>query len=113
MNGLNYFTNYALGLDPTKEDDKPIVDVSTGPDGKFVFTVKHPTYDEEGNFTGYGEISKADNVETSVKFKYGTSANSTDNEVGSTAIAPADMFSQPGMSGNVIYYKAEVTISAK
>lgn len=110
----NFFECYALGLDPTKEDDKVIVDVSTDQSGNFVFTVKHPVYDGE-TIVGYEPITEARNVQTSVKLKYGTSADSVDTEETSEnegTVGPADMFSKVGV-GNVIYYKAVVTISAK
>ena len=113
-NGLNYFTSYALGLDPTKADDKPIVDVTTDTEGKFVFTVKHPVYNEQGEITGYVAINAADNVSTTVTLKYGTDASSitTVEEGAASGISPADMFDHAG-AGNVIYYKAEVKIGAK
>ncbi len=112
-NGLNYFTNYALGLDPTKEEDKPIVDV-TVVDGNYVFKVKHPVYNEQGAIAGYEEIDAADNVSTTVTLKYGTGAASLSGSATGAAISPAAMFSQEGLDGsNVIYYKAEVKIGAK
>ena len=113
-NGLNYFANYALGLDPSKADDKPIVDVTTDAEGKFVFTVKHPVYNEQGEITGYVKINAADNVSTTVTLKYGTDASSitTVEEGAASGISPADMFEHAG-AGNVLYYKAEVTIGAK
>ena len=112
-NGINYFKCYALGLDPTKADDKPIVDV-TVEDGKYVFTVKHPVYNEQGEITGYDEINAADNVSTTVTLKYGTGAASLSGSATGAAISPAEMFSQDGLNGsNVIYYKAEVSIRAK
>lgn len=110
QNGLNYFSNYALGLDPTKEDDKVIVDVTTDDSGKFVFTVKHPVFDGEGNITGYEKVTEAANVTTTVTLKYGTSTGALNAETAVTEIAPSEMdFS----AGNVLYYKAEVTIGAK
>ena len=113
-NGLNYFTSYALGLDPTKKEDKPIVDVTTDANGNYVFKVKHPVYDNEGNITGYEEVKAADNVSTSITLKYGTNAEAElTGSASAEAIAPADMFNQNGVSGNVLYYKAEVTIGAK
>jgi len=113
-NGYNYFTSYALGLDPTKEDDKVIVDVTTDDSGKFVFTVKHPVFDGEGNITGYKQVTEAANVTTTVTLKYGTSTDSIATvEAGSAeGISPVDMFNHEGV-GNVLYYKAEVTIGAK
>ena len=112
-NGYNYFANYALGLDPTKADDKPIVDV-TVVDGNYVFTVKHPVYNAQGEIIGYEEIDAADNVSTTVTLKYGTDASSitTVEEGAASGISPADMFERAG-AGNVIYYKAEVKIGAK
>ena len=113
-NGLNYFKCYALGLDPTKADDKPIVDVTTDAEGKFVFTVKHPVYNAQGEIIGYEEINAADNVSTTVTLKYGTDASSitTVEKGAASGISPADMFEHAG-AGNVLYYKAEVSISAK
>ena len=107
-NGLNYFKCYALGLDPTREEDKPIVDVEVV-DGEYVFTVKH--YDAEGNLV---EITPADNVSTSITLKYGTGVDeaqweSSDKTTENT-IAPSEL---PFGDRNVIYYKAEVTIGAK
>jgi hypothetical protein len=113
-NGINYFTCYALGLDPEEEDDKLVVDVSTDENGNFVFTVKHPTFDGEGNITGYEAINAADNVQATVTYKYGTTAGSTTTEVvldEGGKISPSAMFD--GQSGNVLYYKAEVSIGAK
>ena len=114
QNGLNYFSNYALGLNPTKADDKVIVDVTTDDSGKFVFTVKHPVFDFEGNITGYERVTEAANVTTTVTLKYGTSTGSIETvETGSTeGISPVDMFNHEGVE-NVLYYKAEVTIGAK
>ena len=109
-NGYNYFTSYALGLDPTEKDDKVIVDVTTDDSGKFVFTVKHPVFDGEGNITGYKQVTEAANVTTTVTLKYGTSTGELNVTTDATKIAPADMdFS----SSSVLYYKAEVTIGAK
>ncbi len=108
-NGLNYFKCYALGLDPTKTDDKPIVDVTTDENGNYVFTVKHRNAAGE-----LVEITPADNVSTTVTLKYGTGAASLSGSATGAAISPAAMFSQDGLNGsNVIYYKAEVTIGAK
>ena len=114
VNGYNYFANYALGLDPTKTDDKPIVDVTTDANGEFVFTVKHPTFDGEGNITGYAKIDEAANVTTTVTLKYGTDASTIERVETDSAdgISPTSMFAHEGV-GNVIYYKAEVTIGAK
>jgi len=108
-NGLNYFKCYALGLDPTKADDKPIVDVTTDTEGKFVFTVKHRN--AAGELVA---ITPADNVSTTVTLKYGTDASSitTVEEGAASGISPAEMFDHAG-AGNVLYYKAEVTIGAK
>jgi len=106
-NGLNYFKCYALGLDPTKEEDKPIVDVTTDTEGKFVFTVKHRNAAGE-----LVEITPADNVSTTVTLKYGTDANTQ-----SWASAEGTSFAPNALpfdeNTNVLYYKAEVTIGAK
>jgi len=111
-NGINYFKCYALGLDPTKEEDKPIVDVTTDANGNYVFTVKHPVYNEQGAIAGYEEIDAADNVTTTVTLKYGTDADtqSWTSAVGTSFAPNALPF---GENNNVLYYKAEVTISAK
>ncbi len=108
-NGYNYFTNYALGLDPTKEEDKPIVDV-TVVDGNYVFKVKHPVYNEQGAIAGYEEIDAADNVSTTVTLKYGTDAQSWASAAGTSFAPNALPF---GENNNVLYYKAEVKIGAK
>ncbi len=106
-NGYNYFTNYALGLDPTKADDKPIVDVTTDTEGKFVFTVKHRNAAGE-----LVEITPADNVSTTVTLKYGTDANTQSWESAEgTSFAPNAL--PFGENNNVLYYKAEVKIGAK
>ncbi len=111
-NGLNYFANYALGLDPTKADDKPIVDVTTDANGNYVFTVKHPVYNAQGEITGYEEINAADNVTTTVTLKYGTDANTQSWESAEgTSFAPNAL--PFGENNNVLYYKADVTIGAK
>ena len=109
-NGINYFTCYALGLDPTEGDDKLVVDVSTDENGNFVFTVKHPTFDG-GNITGYEPINAADNVQATVTYKYGTTVGSKENTVQGNKISPSAMFEN--QDGNVLYYKAEVSIGAK
>ena len=108
-NGCNYFECYALGLNPTKEEDKVIVDVTTDNSGNFVFTVKHPVYDGEGHITGYVPVSAAANVTTTVTLKYGTSTEVSGGTSKVTEIAPSSM--EFG-AGNVLYYKAEVTIGA-
>ncbi len=111
-NGLNYFANYALGLDPTKADDKPIVDVTTDANGNYVFTVKHPVYNAQGEIAGYEEINAADNVTTTVTLKYGTDANTQSWESAEgTSVAPNAL--PFGENNNVLYYKADVTIGAK
>ena len=110
-NGLNYFESYALGLDPTEEDDKLVVDVSTDASGNFVFTVKHPTFDEQGNINGYEEIDAADNVQATVTYKYGMTVGGEEDTIQGDTISPSEMFKN--QSGNVLYYKAEVSIGAK
>ncbi len=106
-NGLNYFKCYALGLDPTKEEDTPIVDVTTDANGKYVFTVKHRN--EQGELVA---ITPADNVSTTVTLKYGTGANTQSWESAEgTSFAPSEL--PFGENNSVLYYKAEVTISAK
>ncbi|MBQ8125026.1 MAG: hypothetical protein IJ173_03970 [Kiritimatiellae bacterium] len=110
-NGINYFKCYALGLDPTKADDKPIVDV-TVVDGNYVFKVKHPVYNEQGAIAGYEEIDAADNVTTTVTLMYGTGANAQSwTSAEGTSFAPNAL--PFGENNNVLYYKAEVTIDAK
>jgi len=110
-NGYSYYACYALGLNPTKADDKPIVDV-TVVDGNYVFTVKHPVYNEQGAIAGYEEINAADNVTTTVTLKYGTDANTQSWEsAGGTSFAPNAL--PFGENNNVLYYKAEVSIGAK
>lgn len=77
--------------------------------GNYVFTVKHRN--EQGELVA---ITPADNVTTTVTLKYGTGAASLSGSATGAAISPAEMFSQAGLNGsNVIYYKAEVSISAK
>ncbi len=110
-NGLNYFKCYALGLDPTKTDDKPIVDVTTDAEGKFVFTVKHPVYNAQGEIIGYEEINAADNVSTAITLKYGNGADALTSTAATNTIAPSEL--PFGENNNVLYYKAEVSISAK
>lgn len=109
-NGYNYFTSYALGLDPTEKDDKVIVDVTTDNSGNFVFTVKHPVFDVGGNITGYEPVTEAANVTTTVTLKYGTSTEVSGGTSEVTEIAPSSM---DFGADNVLYYKAEVTIGAK
>ena len=113
-NGCNYFESYALGLNPTNAEDKLVVDVTTDASGNFVFKVKHPTFDGEGNITGYEVIDTAKNVPVTVTYKYGTTAGETTTKATlgeGGKLSPSEMFK--GQSGNVLYYKAEVTIGTK
>ena len=113
-NGLSYLNCYALGLNPDKESDKPIVNVTTDASGNFVFTVKHPVYDSEGKVTGYEDLTPADNVSLSVSLKYGTTTEVGTGTSAGASITPDEMFNQTGMSGsNVIYYKAQINATAK
>jgi len=103
-NGYNFFTCYALGLDPTVAEDKPEVRVETTVDGQFVVTL----------VDGNGDpIVGAANVALTLKFQTGTDPNSLSTETtssfsgGSATINPAEM------EGNVQYYKVQVDIGAK
>ena len=107
-NGLNYFESYALGLAPTDAEDKPLVDVTTDADGKFVVTLK----DKNGNV-----LTPAANVALKLTMKSGSTPDSLNTETEATSgagsaaqftINPADMG-----EATVKYYKVKVDIGAK
>ena len=109
-NGLNYFESYALGLDPTAAEEKPVVSVTTDEDGKFKVTLKKAN--------GL-EIVPADNVALKVTLK----AGSTPDDVtggGAAGEITAERTDQAAtftidptkMSGTVQYYKVQIDIGA-
>ena len=100
-NGLNYFTCYALGLDPAEATDKPIVSVSVV-NGNFVVSVT----DKDGH-----ALDKPANVSVTPKFyKYNPSTGKLDEtaEVAST-ISPDAVVGED----NVGYIRAKIEINAK
>ena len=106
-NGLNYFESYALGLDPTEEEEKPVVDVTTDENGKFVVTLKKA----DGT-----TISPAANVALKVTMKSGSSPDglNTETEATSGSGSASEFTIDPAaMTGNVMYYKVKVDIGAK
>ena len=103
-NGYNYFSNYALGLDPTDADDKPTIKVETNSEGKFVVTL----------VDGNGDpIVGAANVALTLKFQSGTDPNSLSTEMTSSFYDGSATINPSEMTGNVQYYKVQVDIGAK
>ncbi len=109
-NGYNYFTCYALGLDPADADEKPITSVEVV-DGKYVITMKNAKTGET--------IAPGKNVSVSLKVKYGNSPSdmitedaTPDSGEGASASFTFDPAS--AMDGNaVMYYQVEAVISGK
>ena len=105
-NGLNYFTCYALDLDPTDADDKPIVSVTTDAAGNFVVTVT----DKDGN-----ALETPTNVSVTPKFYKYTPGNTPGSGTyestpfASGTIPPGDVVG----NGNVGYIRAKIEINAK
>ena len=106
-NGLSYFASYALGLDPTDEEDVPLVDVQTDAEGNFIVTLK----DKDGN-----TLDVANNVAVTLQMLSGTDPNdlttttaatSGTGESASFTITPSEI------SGTVQYYRVQVNIGAK
>ena len=103
-NGYNYFSNYALGLDPRDADDKPTIKVETNSEGKFVVTL----------VDGDGErIEGAANVALTLKFQSGTDPNSLTTETISSFSEGSATIDPTTMEGNVQYYKVRIDIGAK
>ncbi len=98
-NGYNYFTCYALGLDPTDEDDKPNVSVSVDSSGNLVFKLVHP----DGK-----EIESPDTVAVTAIYKKYSSPSGTVGTVLSGSVTPDDIVGD----GRVGYIRATITISA-
>ena len=108
-NGLNYFESYALGLNPTVEEEKPVVEVTTDENGKFVVTLK------KANGT---TITPAANVALKVTMKAGSTPDAVtgdgeDGEIEATSETSTFTIDPTKMSGNVMYYKVKVDIGAK
>ena len=110
-NGLNYFASYALGLDPTDEDDKPTIKVETNSEGKFVVTLT----DKEGNV-----LDIADNVAVTLSVKTGATPESvTDDGVageivdGEGSAEGKSFVIDPSKVDSVKYYKVRIDIGAK
>lgn len=106
----NYFTCYALGLDPADADEKPITSVEVV-DGKYVITMKNAK-------TG-ATIAPGKNVSVSLKVKYGNSPASLTGEdaapdSGEGASASFTFDPASAMDGNaVMYYQVEAVIGGK
>ena len=110
-NGYNYFANYALGLDPTDEDDKPEVRVTTNEDGKFVVTLT----DKNGK-----TLDVAPNVAVTLSVKTGTTPESVSEEGAEGEIVEGDETGEsqffvidPTMVESVKYYKVQINIGAQ
>lgn len=103
-NGYNYFSNYALGLDPRDADDKPTIKVETNSEGKFVVTL----VDGDGD-----PIVGAANVALTLKFQSGTDPNSLTTETISSFSEGSATIDPSTMEGNVQYYKVRIDIGAK
>jgi hypothetical protein len=110
-NGLNYFASYALGLDPTDEDDKPTIKVETNSEGKFVVTLT----DKEGNV-----LDIADNVAVTLSVKTGATPESVtgdgvDGEIvdGEGSAEGKSFVIDPSKVDSVKYYKVRIDIGAK
>ena len=103
-NGYNYFSNYALGLNPTDKEDKPTIKVETNSEGKFVVTL----------VDGNGDpIVGAANVALTLKFQSGTDPNSLTTETISSFSEGSATIDPSTMEDNVQYYKVQVNIGAK
>ncbi|MBO6166997.1 MAG: hypothetical protein J6P13_01440 [Kiritimatiellae bacterium] len=101
-NGLNYFTNYALGLNPEVEDDKPIVSVTTDAAGNYKVSVT----DKNGN-----ELKTPANVSVTPKF-YKYTPNAVEPwgaEAQNATLSPGDIVGKD----NVGYIRAKIEINAK
>ena len=110
-NGYNYFSNYALGLDPTDKDDKPTIKVETNSEGKFVVTLT----DKEGNV-----LDIADNVAVTLSVKTGATPESVtgdgvDGEIvdGEGSAEGKSFVIDPSKVDSVKYYKVRIDIGAK
>ena len=110
-NGYNYFANYALGLVPTDEEDKPEVRVTTNAEGKFVVTLT----DKEGTV-----LDVADNVAVTLSVKTGTKPEEVTGEGSSGEITVGDGTGEgqsfvidPAKVESVKYYKVQINIGAK
>ncbi len=101
-NGYNYFTCYALGLDPADADDKPVVSVSVDSKGYFVVALT----DKDGN-----SLTTADNVTVTPSFyKYEPDTGAYYEETSLLMpIAPSDVAGD----GSVGYIRAKIEISAE
>lgn len=105
-NKLSYLASYALGLDPTDEEDKPLVDVQTDAEGKFIVTLKN----KDGN-----TLNVANNVAVKLTMKSGTSpdALNTTTEATTGTGESASFTITPSDVETVKYYKIQVNIGAK
>ena len=110
-NGYNYFTNYALGLEPTEEEDKPEVRVTTDANGKFVITLT----DKDGNV-----LDVADNVAVTLSVKTGTNPEAVTGEGSEGEIVAGEGTGEdqsfvidPTKVESVKYYKVQINIGAK
>ena len=110
-NGLSYFASYALGLDPTDEDDKPTIKVETNSEGKFVVTLT----DKEGNV-----LDIADNVAVTLSVKTGATPESVTGDGVAGEIVDGEGSAEgksfvidPSKVDSVKYYKVRIDIGAK
>ena len=101
VNGCNYFESYALGLNPTSENDAPIVNAAPS-DGKIVLSLTK---------ANGAAITPADNVDVGVDFKEGNSdvSGQTSGEgAGKTIVIDPTL-----LDAGVHRFKAEIGIGAK
>ncbi|MBQ8126163.1 MAG: hypothetical protein IJ173_09865 [Kiritimatiellae bacterium] len=110
-NGYSYYACYALGLDPTKEEDKPEVRVTTDANGKFVITLT----DKDGKV-----LDVADNVAVTLSVKTGTNPEAVTGEGSEGEIVAGEGTGEdqsfvidPTKVESVKYYKVQINIRAK
>ena len=102
-NGLNYFESYALGLNPTSENDAPIVNAAPTSDGKIALSLTKANGDA---------IRSAGNVDVDVAIKEGESGVSGESESGE-GVAKTIVIDPASLGTGVHRFKAEIGIGAK
>ena len=103
VNGCNYFESYALGLNPTSENDAPIVNAAPTSDGKIVLSLTK---------ANGAAITPADNVDVDVAIKEGNSDVAGESESGEGA-GKTIVIDPTSLGTGVHRFKAEIGIGAK